>query len=291
MQGDEFQRVSVIVPAYNASATIVSTLESAKAQSRPADEIIVVDDGSSDNTAELAESCGVIVHRVANGGPGRARNHGASHATGDVLFFLDADDLWAPQKIQRHLEEYRRGHPSRSFVFDITQRVRVDGKLSGVAGIGRPGLVHWNELIDFRNWTCGSCPSVPRRKFESVGGYNEKLRFAEDIEMLIRVSHEHGPGARVNEVGTFYRLQENSLSRQRHPVEETVEHFAERVPFLDDSQRQALAQTVAVVNALHSPPFQFFPAILEAGPSILKDPRIPKFIALRILHFVRVRPL
>jgi len=99
------QRISVVVPAYNASATIVAALRSVLEQTRPADEIIVVDDGSSDGTAELVERevPSARVLRQANAGPSAARNTAAEAATGEWLAFLDADDLWLPRKLEVQL--------------------------------------------------------------------------------------------------------------------------------------------------------------------------------------------
>lgn len=106
-------RVSVVIPAYNAEATLADALDSVLAQTRPPDEIIVVDDGSRDGTATLAESYGprgVKLLRRENGGPGRARNTGITAATGELVALLDADDAWATDKLARQLPLFER-HP------------------------------------------------------------------------------------------------------------------------------------------------------------------------------------
>ena len=104
------QRVSVIVPAYHAKDTILVALRSAMEQTRPVDEIIVVDDGSQDGTAELVERelPGVKVIRQANAGPSAARNTAAEAAKGEWLAFLDADDLWLPHKLELQLAALER---------------------------------------------------------------------------------------------------------------------------------------------------------------------------------------
>ena len=99
-------RFSVVIPAFNAAATLARAIESVQAQSWPAHEIIVVDDGSRDASAEIARQFGDGVRLIqqANSGVSVARNAGAAAATGDWLAFLDADDWYAPDRIKLHAE-------------------------------------------------------------------------------------------------------------------------------------------------------------------------------------------
>ncbi len=94
-------RVSVVIPCYNAAAYVGVALRALLNQTRPPDEVIVVDDGSTDGSAAVAQSFGapVRVIRVANGGAARARLRGLSEADGDALMFMDADDLMAPDTL------------------------------------------------------------------------------------------------------------------------------------------------------------------------------------------------
>jgi len=97
-------RVSVIIPAYKAAGTICRTIDSVLAQSHPAHEIIVVDDGSPDDQAELIQRTygdRVVLIRQPNGRTAKARNTGIDRATGDAIAFVDADDYWEPQKLQQ----------------------------------------------------------------------------------------------------------------------------------------------------------------------------------------------
>lgn len=95
--------VSVIIPAHNAGAWIAETLASGRAQTYREVETIVVDDGSSDDTAEVAESLGTAIIRTRGAGPGSARNAGMVAARGEFLQFLDADDLLTPDKVRRQV--------------------------------------------------------------------------------------------------------------------------------------------------------------------------------------------
>ena len=93
--------ISVIIPAYNAEAFIRTAIESVLAQTLPAYEILVVDDGSTDQTPLIVEEYGaaiVLIH-LENGGPARARNYGTELAKGEYVAFLDADDSWRADKL------------------------------------------------------------------------------------------------------------------------------------------------------------------------------------------------
>jgi glycosyltransferase involved in cell wall biosynthesis len=96
-------RISVVIPAYNAAGFIAETIASARAQTCAPLEIIVVDDGSVDETAQLATALGCRVIRQANGGVSAARNTGILAAQGDWIALLDHDDVWTPQKLERQI--------------------------------------------------------------------------------------------------------------------------------------------------------------------------------------------
>ena len=95
--------ISVIVPAFRSEATLGRAIESVLRQTHPAFEVVVVDDGSDDGTAAVAQAFGapVRVLRQPNGGTASARNHGVREARGDVVCFLDADDSYAPQRLEQ----------------------------------------------------------------------------------------------------------------------------------------------------------------------------------------------
>lgn len=108
---DKNIKISVIIPAYNAEKTIVQCLESVLNQTSSIHEIIVIDDGSTDNTMSVLNrfidkhtSQNIILLSQTNNGPSKARNNGIKNSTGDWIAFLDADDIWLPNKIEKQLE-------------------------------------------------------------------------------------------------------------------------------------------------------------------------------------------
>lgn len=110
--------VSVVIPAHNAARYLAEAVASVRAQTHPAAEIIIVDDGSTDGTAHVIAGLGPDVRsiRQARAGAGAARNRGAELADGEWLAFLDADDLWAPPKLERQLA-WMRAHPDTDLLF------------------------------------------------------------------------------------------------------------------------------------------------------------------------------
>jgi len=105
MRGRVPQTVSCVIPVFNAESWIGESLDSVLGQSRPPDEVIVVDDGSTDGTAEVLKKYGARIKSVRqeNAGPGAARNRGVALSTGALIAFQDADDVWLPEKLERQL--------------------------------------------------------------------------------------------------------------------------------------------------------------------------------------------
>ena len=116
--GSNMHRVSVIIPAYNAEATLGRCLSSLHRQSRPPDEIIVVDDGSTDGTAKVAQRHGARIISQGNAGPAAARNVGARAASGEVLLFTDADCAPTCDWVECMVLPFSESVSSRLMTFD-----------------------------------------------------------------------------------------------------------------------------------------------------------------------------
>jgi len=134
---DNPPEVSVIIPAYNASRWIDATLESARAQTLRNLEIIVVDDGSTDDTADKVAQQAQADSRIRflrrdNGGVGAARNTGLEVARGQYIAPLDADDLWAPEKLELQVQRFREGGPRTGMVYCWSRLIDQRGEDIGV---------------------------------------------------------------------------------------------------------------------------------------------------------------
>jgi len=197
-------RFSVIIPAYNAAAFIAQAIDSVLAQTWPAHEIIVVDDGSADATAQVVAGYGDRVRylRQENAGVSAARNAGARAATGDWLAFLDADDWYYPDRLKWHAEwierdggldfltgdyDYRRPDGSR---ISGSMEVHASGRamLAKAAG-GDTVVMTAEELEPFVADHFGDTHtlSVPRQTFLALGGYPTGYRVCEDVFFLVKL--------------------------------------------------------------------------------------------------------
>ena len=198
-------RFSVIIPAFNAAATLARAIESVSAQSWPAHEIIVVDDGSTDATAEVARQFGETVRLIQqpNSGVSVARNAGAAAATGDWLAFLDADDWYADDRIKLHAEwitedpmldcltgdyEYRDAAGS---LLGTSMAQHESGRmlLAKAAGSTRVVMETPAEIAAFVADHFGDTHtlSVPRARFIELGGYPTGFKVCEDVHFLTRL--------------------------------------------------------------------------------------------------------
>ena len=181
--------ISIIVPLYNNAGDLFECLFALRSSGHPDSEIIVVDDGSTDDITSVAMPMGVrLLHLAKNSGPSAARNHGALHARGDVLFFVDADMVVAPGAVSRVLTVFAE-NPDLAALFgsyDLTPRAK------NVVSQYRNLLhhfVHQNGNPEASTFWAG-CGAIRRSVFEQIGGFDEK-RFPrasiEDIELGYRL--------------------------------------------------------------------------------------------------------
>ncbi|HMV19466.1 MAG TPA: glycosyltransferase family A protein [Rhodocyclaceae bacterium] len=197
-------RVSVILTCSNAAAYVGEAIESVLVQSRPCDELIVVDDGSDDTSAQVIQGFGAALTcvRQESLGVAAARNRGVLQARGDIVAFLDAEDLWPADSLATRLA-CLDAHPGLDYAFgwvepffspDIPEPVRA---AIGDAGLILPGRVAGSLL-------------VRRRVFESVGLFNNSFRVGEALEWITRAN---AAGFRSRDVGAIV------LRRRLHGTE------------------------------------------------------------------------
>lgn len=204
-------RVSVIIPAYNYARFLPESIESALTQTFHDLEIIVVDDGSTDDTLEVARGYEgkIRYHRQANRGISAARNAGCRMASGEFFAFLDADDIWDPEKISRQVEVFKAS-PKTSLVSTYLRFIDSEGKpLHGQ----KPSVVPGETLKDiiYRGSAAPSTFMVRRSCFESVSGFDESLMAMEDLDFCLRVARKHVIRHIPENLGA-YRVHGPSLS-------------------------------------------------------------------------------
>ena len=183
--------ISVVIPAFEAESYIGDAIESVLAQTLPATEVIVVDDGSSDSTSAIASGYeGVNVVRQANRGPSAARNTGFAVCTGELVAFHDSDDLMEPRKLELQAS-YLAAHPACGCVVG-RQRVKIE-KGSKMPFWARGRILRLNNPLDDQTAPAdgeGSAHTmtmlVRRDAFISVGPFDEEMRMAEDIDWIFR---------------------------------------------------------------------------------------------------------
>lgn len=209
--------VSVIIPARNAASTLARAIESVLAQTCRPEEIIVVNDASADCTAELTASYpGVkLISRSAPGGAGAARNTGLRAALGDWIAFLDADDVWLPEKLEKQWARIA-SEPGASLVFCASEELLQDGKSLGDTFRGRPvvsGPDAWKALLK-SNFVTTPTVMASRALLLHLGGFDETLEVGEDQDMWIRLGLV-GPIAYVPDCLVKIYVQPKGLSAFR----------------------------------------------------------------------------
>jgi glycosyltransferase involved in cell wall biosynthesis len=180
-------RVSVVIPAHNAAATIRRALGSVLRQTYSHFEVCVVDDGSSDDTAARAEGVDprVRVLRQPNQGVSAARNAGIATTTGPLMAFLDADDEWLPEKIERQVALLGR-RPEVALVHTRALRIDAHGREAGLAP--RRWLPDTYPALYRANHIVTSTVMARRRALEEAGGFDPALRITQDYDLWLRIA-------------------------------------------------------------------------------------------------------
>jgi glycosyltransferase involved in cell wall biosynthesis len=212
---------SVIIAAYNSAQTIDDAIDSVLAQTRADFEVIVVDDGSTDETPSrvqrYAHDPRVRLHRQDNAGPSAARNAGIALARGRYLGMLDSDDMWLPGYIERAVSALER-HPEAGLVFaDAWILEQASGRFRNGTELSRRHMPeHYIEseaalklLVQFN--FCASV-MIPRQVLDYVGGHNLRLAQAEDYELCLRII-ARGYGAVPIGPLAIFRDRVDSLSK------------------------------------------------------------------------------
>ncbi|AKG21003.1 glycosyltransferase family 2 protein [Calothrix sp. 336/3] len=212
-------KVSVVIPAHNAMAYLPETLENVLQQTFTDFEVLIVNDGSSDNIVSWATGiCDTRVKLISqpNQGISATRNTGIALTTGDYIAFLDADDLWEPTKLAKQVS-YLDCHPQVGLVYTgmlfIDERSYSTGRIiqSKVEGNVLDKVLLSNPI------PCSSV-MIRRQCFAEVGVFDRNLRSIEDWDMWIRIAARYPLGV-IPEALMYYRQVPNSLSKNYQAME------------------------------------------------------------------------
>jgi len=201
LNNERSYRVSVVIPAYNLEGCIGRAIESVLAQTRPADEIIVVDDGSTDGTGEIAKKYGLAVRYIyqENAGASAARNTGIKTAKYEWVAFLDGDDEWLEENLERQMGILERNEElvwtAGNFIMCFCQEKRRQNKLDPNRGLRLlEGKEYFQEYFQaFRNgdWGCTDTIVVRRSVLEEAGLFRVGQLGANDLDMWWRIAYRH----------------------------------------------------------------------------------------------------
>jgi glycosyltransferase involved in cell wall biosynthesis len=198
--------VSAIIVAYNGAAFLSCALDCVFSQTRTPDEVILVDDGSTDDTAKIAGRYPDVRYvRQPNAGPSSARNHGVRLSTCDIICFLDVDDFWDEGKLEREVALLENDNS-----LDIVQGKIVD--VEAPESIVPGGCIELRAVSTPYHFVNLGSLSIRKSTFLSIGGLDEFLSMNEDTDWLLRAWESNARKQILDEVSLFYTIRSDSLS-------------------------------------------------------------------------------
>ena len=298
--------VSAIIPAFNAAAVIERSVRSVIAQTYPHIEILVVDDGSQDETGSIVKALAAEDNRIKlltqdNKGVSAARNLGIRNSSGEYVAPLDADDIWLPEKIEKQVEVFRASPATVGVVYTYSERIFEDGRPSVFSGSTEEGFVFFPLLVGnfLQN---ASTPLIRRRCLDDVGTYSLEYRESnaqgcEDWDIYLRLAERYEYRV-VNEYLTGYWQTTGSMSadwklmdrsyrllmdgvRKRHPdIPAYVFRWSRSNYLLYLAHRAAHADEV-----LSS--MQLLGRAIFTDQFLISNRRLQRLVAKNLLHMIR----
>lgn len=234
--------VSVIIPNYNYARYVGGAIDSALAQTYPDVEVIVVDDGSTDATKDVLINYGNGITTVSqqNQGVAAARNNGVAASSGEFIAFLDADDEWLPEKVEKQVAMLR-SDPSLGLVHVGVEEIDPDSnvlrdRLEGASG----DATHELLMIGGRGILGGGSGLMVRRTvFDEIGGFDVRLSTSADWDFFYQIARRHPVGF-VSEVLLKYRVHTANMSANVGVMEHDMTLAFEKA-FADDPQENKSA--------------------------------------------------
>ena len=270
--------VSVVIPAYNRAGSLRASVDSVLGQSWPDFELLVVDDGSTDDTLAVARAIGDprirILSTPHNMGASGARNFGAAQARGDWIAFHDSDDIWLPRRLELQMARLAETGTGAGYCRMTVMGTAEDGgKANGVSQVPDPALAPLEgDILEtvLRHSVISTQTLVLRRAlFERLGGFDPDLRALVDWELAIRLA-QAGPICFVPEAQVIQYFSDNSLTRSREKRLAARRRIVEIHHALFAARPDALLhqyRAIAGEAAMTRPP-RCWPAPAACGPSI-----------------------
>lgn len=215
-------QVSVVMPAFNVAPFILESVRSVLGQSFRDLELIVVDDGSVDGTADRllgVRDPRLRVIRQANGGSSSARNSGIRLASGEYVGFLDADDLWSPNKLETQIA-FLEQHPEVDLTFSRSELIDEDGNATGRTSAAVSGKVTLQDLLTENVINNGSAVVMRRKALDLAGHFDAELKACVDWDLWLRVAMLRPRNTFcVNGLLTKYRLRSGQITKDWQRME------------------------------------------------------------------------
>jgi glycosyltransferase involved in cell wall biosynthesis len=235
--------ISVIVPVYNLEQYIVDTIQSVLAQTYQHFELIVIDDGSTDRTAEICESFNepkLKLIRQKNQGANAARNAGLRVAQGDYIAFLDGDDLWLPEKLAKHIEHLEQS-PEVGISYSQSAFIDEAGEPMGLYQMPKLTDITIRDILCRNPISNGSCAVLRKEVFEGIKFqdnlygteqyfyWDERLQGSQDLDCWFRIALQTDWKMEgIPEILTRYRVNSNGLSAKLLKKQESWEQVIEK---------------------------------------------------------------
>ncbi|MBU1007661.1 glycosyltransferase [Candidatus Dependentiae bacterium] len=218
-------KISVVLPTYNGLTRgfVTYAIESVLQQTYKNFELLIVDDGSSDDTRELCQKY-LADHRVTylhqkNSGVSAARNHGIKKSSGDYIAFLDDDDSWLPEKLEKQLSFVENLCDSQfGLCYTALEFMTKDGRKTGIIQSHHAEKNIFREMLYENIVDCTSSVLVPRSVLDDVGLFQEHLSYAEDYDLWLRIAKKYHIYS-IDEPLALYREHSNKLSSNLEKME------------------------------------------------------------------------
>ena len=250
------KKVSVVIPAYNKAELTVKTVESVLSQTYKNIEIIVVDDGSTDNTKDLLKPyVGKIqyIHKD-NGGACSARNVGIRKSTGEYICLIDCDDTYLPKKIEKSVA-YLEKHPECGFVHTAAYLVDEKGNIITQHSHKWAHKTGWiSKYLLFKNFICNSTVVIRKSCFEKVGLFDEEIFTPGDWDMWLRLSENYKVGY-ISKPLTKYMVSSsfifNNLIRAQEEELKVIGKIFKRFPQMSKKLKGKIMSSFYLRHALN----------------------------------------